>query len=133
MFEHIVDVDSAITEVGRVLGPGGRFLFFLNHPLLQTPGSGWIDIRRTRALWGDFEGPLAIVKRNDWIDRPSVSIAFSYLVAGSELASLLSERQDVSAADSVMATLRRVARAVRVDHLMTDANPPPVPRGDTSR
>jgi hypothetical protein len=29
--------------VGRVLAPGGRFLFFLNHPLLQTPGSGWID------------------------------------------------------------------------------------------
>jgi excinuclease ABC subunit C len=23
--------------------PGGRFLFFLNHPLLQTPNSGWID------------------------------------------------------------------------------------------
>ena len=43
VFEHIVDVDSAIAEVGRVLAPGGRFLFFLNHPLLQTPGSGWID------------------------------------------------------------------------------------------
>ena len=27
----------------RVLRPGGRFLFFLNHPLLQTPNSGWID------------------------------------------------------------------------------------------
>ena len=23
--------------------PGGRFCFFLNHPLLQTPDSGWID------------------------------------------------------------------------------------------
>ena len=34
---------GAIAEVGRVLQPGGRFLFFLNHPLLQTPGSGWID------------------------------------------------------------------------------------------
>ena len=26
-----------------MLAPGGRFVFFLNHPLLQTPGSGWID------------------------------------------------------------------------------------------
>ena len=43
VFEHIVDVDSAIGEVSRVLRPGGRFSFFLNHPLLQTPGSGWID------------------------------------------------------------------------------------------
>jgi SAM-dependent methyltransferase len=43
VFEHIEDVDGAIGEVARVLRPGGRFLFFLNHPLLQTPGSGWID------------------------------------------------------------------------------------------
>jgi SAM-dependent methyltransferase len=43
VFEHIQDVDAAIAEVARVLEPGGRFLFFLNHPLLQTPNSGWID------------------------------------------------------------------------------------------
>ena len=43
VFEHIEAVDSAIAEVARVLRPGGRFLFFLNHPLLQTPDSGWID------------------------------------------------------------------------------------------
>ncbi|MGH9001093.1 MAG: class I SAM-dependent methyltransferase [Acidimicrobiia bacterium] len=43
VFEHIEDHRAAIAEVGRVLGAGGHFLFFLNHPLLQTPGSGWID------------------------------------------------------------------------------------------
>jgi SAM-dependent methyltransferase len=43
VFEHIEDVDDAIAEVSRVLVRGGRFCFFLNHPLLQTPGSGWID------------------------------------------------------------------------------------------
>jgi SAM-dependent methyltransferase len=43
VFEHISGVDEAISEVGRVLRAGGRFLFFLNHPLLQTPSSGWID------------------------------------------------------------------------------------------
>ena len=43
MFEHITEVDAAIGEVARVLAPGGRFLFLLNHPLLQTPNSGWID------------------------------------------------------------------------------------------
>ena len=43
VFEHIADVDAALAEVVRVLRPGGRFLFLLNHPLLQTPGSGWID------------------------------------------------------------------------------------------
>lgn len=43
VFEHIEAVDQAIDEVARVLRPGGRFAFFLNHPLLQTPSSGWID------------------------------------------------------------------------------------------
>ncbi|MBK9181336.1 MAG: class I SAM-dependent methyltransferase [Acidimicrobiales bacterium] len=43
VFEHVDDVDQALSEVGRVLRPGGRFLLFLNHPLLQTPDSGWID------------------------------------------------------------------------------------------
>ena len=43
VFEHIDDVDEAIAEVSRVLEPGGHFLFLLNHPLLQTPNSGWID------------------------------------------------------------------------------------------
>ncbi|MGQ0616212.1 MAG: class I SAM-dependent methyltransferase [Acidimicrobiia bacterium] len=43
VFEHIRQVDDAVAEVARVLAPGGRFVFFLNHPLLQTPNSGWID------------------------------------------------------------------------------------------
>jgi SAM-dependent methyltransferase len=43
VFEHIDDVDEVLTEIGRVLIPGGRFIFMLNHPLLQTPNSGWID------------------------------------------------------------------------------------------
>jgi len=43
VFEHIADTDAAIAEVSRVLAPGGRFVFLLNHPLLQTQGSGWID------------------------------------------------------------------------------------------
>jgi SAM-dependent methyltransferase len=43
VFEHIDDVDRVLDEVKRVLRPDGRFVLFLNHPLLQTPGSGWID------------------------------------------------------------------------------------------
>jgi SAM-dependent methyltransferase len=43
VFEHVPAIDAAIAEVARVLAAGGRFCFFLNHPLLQTPASGWID------------------------------------------------------------------------------------------
>ncbi len=42
VFEHIPDHRPAIAEIARALVPGGRFVLFLNHPLLQTPGSGWI-------------------------------------------------------------------------------------------
>ena len=42
VFEHVDAIDESMAEVARVLRPGGKFLFFLNHPLLQTPGSGMI-------------------------------------------------------------------------------------------
>ena len=41
--EHLDPFEPAVEEVARVLAPGGRFLCFLNHPLLQAPGSGWVD------------------------------------------------------------------------------------------
>jgi hypothetical protein len=100
---------------------------------IYVPGSGWVDMQRTRALWSGFEGPAAIIKRNDWIDRPSVSIAYSYLFVGSELAAILSERGEVTAGDSILAKVRQVARAIGVERLLSDANPPQVPLGDTSR
>lgn len=43
VFEHIEAMDDAVAEIARVLRPGGRFALFLNHPLLQTPGSGLIE------------------------------------------------------------------------------------------
>ena len=41
--EHVDPFEPAIHEIARVLAPGGRFLLFLAHPLLQSPGSGWVD------------------------------------------------------------------------------------------
>jgi SAM-dependent methyltransferase len=43
VLEHLADLDLAVGEVARVLAPGGRFVLLTNHPLFQTPGSGWID------------------------------------------------------------------------------------------
>jgi SAM-dependent methyltransferase len=43
VIEHIDPIEPAIEEMARVLAPGGRFLLLMNHPLLQTTGSGWID------------------------------------------------------------------------------------------
>ncbi len=43
VIEHLDPFEPAIREMARVLCPGGRCLLLLNHPLLQSPGSGWID------------------------------------------------------------------------------------------
>ncbi|MGH9193600.1 MAG: class I SAM-dependent methyltransferase, partial [Acidimicrobiales bacterium] len=45
VLEHVVDLDATLDEIARVLDPRGRLVLFLNHPLFQTPGSGWIDDR----------------------------------------------------------------------------------------
>jgi len=42
VLEHVDPFEPAIAEIARVLGPAGRFVLFLNHPLLQTPGSGFV-------------------------------------------------------------------------------------------
>jgi SAM-dependent methyltransferase len=41
--EHVDPFEPAISEIARVLVPGGRFLLLLTHPLLQAPGSGWVE------------------------------------------------------------------------------------------
>ncbi|MEM8618818.1 MAG: methyltransferase domain-containing protein [Actinomycetota bacterium] len=43
VLEHVDDLDAAVAEIARVTRPGGRFALFLNHPIIQTPGSGLID------------------------------------------------------------------------------------------
>jgi SAM-dependent methyltransferase len=43
VIEHLDPFEPAIEEMARVLEPDGTCLLLLNHPLLQTPGSGWID------------------------------------------------------------------------------------------
>ncbi len=67
VYEHLDAIDAAVAEVVRVLVPGGRFLLMLNHPLLQTPGSGWVDdhlVDPPEQYWqvGDYLEPAVVVE-----------------------------------------------------------------------
>ena len=75
VFEHIDDVDEAIAEVSRVLQPAGTFLFFLNHPLLQTPNSGWIDDHILEEQYWRI-GPYLIEDKTDEEVEKDVFIPF---------------------------------------------------------
>jgi SAM-dependent methyltransferase len=75
VFEHIDEVDQALAEVGRVLRPGGRFLFFLNHPLLQAPGSGWIDDQILEEQYWRI-GPYLVEDKSDEEVEKGVFIPF---------------------------------------------------------
>ena len=45
VLEHVREWRGALAQVVARLRSGGRLAFLLNHPLLQTPNSGWIDDR----------------------------------------------------------------------------------------
>jgi SAM-dependent methyltransferase len=73
--EHVDAFESAIREVARTLASGGLFVLVLCHPLLQAPGSGWIDDRTV----GERYWRIAAYLRDDtMLDEvaPGVTLRF---------------------------------------------------------
>jgi hypothetical protein len=103
----------------KLVGPPGD-----STKLVMVEGSGWFDVERSLALWKEFRGPQALVDFGRWVDRPSVSTAFAYLLAGSELAEVLRSRGDTTGT-AVMRQVESVARAVSLDNLLQPVGPPP--------
>ena len=47
---------------------------------VNVPGEGWMDVKRSLALWDTFSAPKSLIARGDWIDRPSVNIPALYVM-----------------------------------------------------
>ncbi|MCC7194757.1 MAG: DUF2723 domain-containing protein [Gemmatimonadaceae bacterium] len=104
--------------------------------IVDVPGDGFLDLRRTQALWDGFKAPDALVFKGDWVDRPSVGIPYLYVNLGYILSSV--ERAHGQKAEAA-ATLRRAAAVARAAHLESAGlmegagdEPPFLPGGDTA-
>ena len=85
---------------------------------MLVPGEGFVDVPRTTALWDSvFQAPKSIIQKNDWVDRASVGIPALYVSTGFMLAEAQRTLGNEAAAQRVIATTERVARATRLDDL----------------
>jgi hypothetical protein len=84
---------------------------------VNVPGEGWMDVKRSLALWNTFDAPKSLIKRGDWIDKPSVNIPALYVISGYFLAEALAQTGDRAASSSVMHTTAGVAAAAHLDNL----------------
>ncbi|MDQ3995496.1 MAG: DUF2723 domain-containing protein [Gemmatimonadota bacterium] len=103
---------------------------------LYLQGDGWLDVRRTEALWKNvFLGPQALIEKGDWIDRPSVGIPYLYVATGLALAEALRATGRPQESQQVLDRARLVAGAVRLEQLLANVEQgmqvPAFPSGDS--
>jgi hypothetical protein len=93
-----------------------------NKDTAYVQGDGWLDVARSKALWDSvFAGPQSVLKKGDWIDRPSVGIPYLYVATGIELAEELRDQGRSAEAQSVFNLARQIAQTVRLSDLLRDA------------
>jgi SAM-dependent methyltransferase len=77
VIEHAADPDKLLTEVARVVAPGGRFLLLVNHPVIQGPGSGFVDDRLLEERYWRIGPYLPETVSIEEVD-PGVRVAFAH-------------------------------------------------------
>jgi len=104
---------------------------------VAVPGLGYVDVARTAALWRAYGAPAAIIRRGDWVDRPSVGIPALYTATALVLAQALEQQGRSNDARAVREAGLDVAEAAHITEWFVGAEPsttpPPVgsdaPRG----
>ena len=84
-----------------------------NPAYVKFPG-GYVDVARSRELWGMYKAPAALLKQGRWRDEASVSIPAAYAQTGQFLAYGLAARGDTLAADTVMRKVRAMLKAAKL-------------------
>jgi hypothetical protein len=104
---------------------------------VAVAGVGHVDVARTWQLWkGVYTAPAAIIKRGDWVDRPSAGIAAVYTTTALVLGAALDQSGRTTDADRVRRAGVEVAEAAHVLEWFTGPTPnapPPVLGSDAPR
>jgi hypothetical protein len=93
----------------------------MDKPIADTPAtpriSGlFIDIDRSNALWNDvYRAPQSLIRENDWIDRASFGIPYTYAFTGAILAQAMTDKGDVNSANAIKERVRAIVKAARIE------------------
>jgi hypothetical protein len=98
----------------------------VDHPLTDTPATPYIsgmfvDVARTEALWNTvYRAPQALFKEGDWVDRASSGIPYTYAFVGMMLAEGLSRGGNAAQTKPIIDTVRKIAKAARLEGFPSD-------------
>jgi hypothetical protein len=118
-----------VTRISPVALAAGR-------DTLALPGVGFLDVPRTSALWRQYGAPAAIIRRGDWVDRPSVGIPALYTSTALVLAQAEEAQGRNADAQRTRAQGIDVAEAARITEWFIGAvpsAPPPAAGSDAPR
>ncbi|MDQ6737341.1 MAG: DUF2723 domain-containing protein [Gemmatimonadota bacterium] len=76
-----------------------------------------LDLARSAALWQQYHGPAAIVRRGDWVDRASLVVPVDYALLGIRLSAALDSAGRHDEAKSVRDQAVSVIRGARMEEL----------------
>jgi hypothetical protein len=97
----------------------------------RARSGAWVDVHASTVLWDSFEAPAALIRKNKWIDRPSLPSPTMYVRTGLTLSDSMLMRGDAAGALRVYERTRAIAEAIQV----MDYFPPPPSQllGDPAR
>jgi hypothetical protein len=82
---------------------------------LLVPGEGYVDLARTKTLWQDvFKAPASFIRKDGWVDKPSVGIPALYVSTGFMVYDILQSTGDAAGAQKALTTARQVAQGARI-------------------
>ena len=84
----------------------------LSSDTVLVDGVGLVDVARSSALWKEFRGPAAIIRRGDWVDRASADLARLYISTGLILGGTLDQLGRTTEGAQAYDTTRSIAAVV---------------------